>query len=243
MLGALSARDAGALAFSAVGSYAWVKIFDLLAVNGVLEQKLSRKLVHITTGPLFILTWPLFSDAAYARYIALIVPTANFLRLLLVGTGVLQDEGLVKSISRESDRTELLRGPIYYIAMLMAVTALCWRDSVAGYMVVAVTCAGDGFADVIGRRWGRHCWAGNHPKTQEGSAAMFVAGAGTAIGLMSAFRWLGYVDFAPGPTFLGAVFIAFIATVVEALPINKLVDDNLSVPLIAGLLANWLLAG
>ncbi|CAD7702564.1 unnamed protein product [Ostreobium quekettii] len=241
VLGALSARDAAALAFSALGSFAWVKIFDLLAANNVLEQKLSRKIVHITTGPLFILTWPLFSGAAYARYLALLVPAANFLRLFLVGTGVVKDEGLVKSISRQCDRTELLRGPLYYVMTLMAVTALCWRDSMAGMMVVAVMCAGDGFADVIGRQWGRKRWSYNRSKTLEGSAAMFVAGTLTGIGLMVVFRGMGYISFCAGPTFLGVVLISCISTFVEALPINNVVDDNLSVPLVAGLLANWLL--
>eukprot|EP00878_Enallax_costatus_P014664 GHUV01015340.1.p1 GENE.GHUV01015340.1~~GHUV01015340.1.p1 ORF type:complete len:144 (+),score=7.79 GHUV01015340.1:390-821(+) len=47
---------AGVAAFA----YIWVKVFDGLASRGVLSQKLSRKLVHITSGPLFLLTWPLF---------------------------------------------------------------------------------------------------------------------------------------------------------------------------------------
>jgi hypothetical protein len=32
------------------------------------------------------------------------VPTANLLRLVAVGAGVLRDEGTVKSMSREGDR-------------------------------------------------------------------------------------------------------------------------------------------
>ena len=41
-----------------------VKLWETLANYSVLDQKLSRKLVHITAGPLLVLTWPLFRWAA-----------------------------------------------------------------------------------------------------------------------------------------------------------------------------------
>lgn len=78
-------RDSLALGTALVGAVVWVKIFEKLAQSGFLDQvrpvqtpksdsmriknqaqpglavqKLSRKLVHISSGPLFILTWPLF---------------------------------------------------------------------------------------------------------------------------------------------------------------------------------------
>ena len=79
-------RDSLALSTAFVGAVVWVKFFEKLAQSGFLDQvcalggssnrlvmltrvaltgaalvqKLSRKLVHISSGPLFILTWPLF---------------------------------------------------------------------------------------------------------------------------------------------------------------------------------------
>ena len=47
-------------AAAAVGAFVWVQLFKSLAAAGVMDQKLSRKLVHTTAGPLFVLTWPLF---------------------------------------------------------------------------------------------------------------------------------------------------------------------------------------
>lgn len=41
-----------------------VKLWETLANRSVMDQKLSRKLVHITAGPLLVLTWPLFRSAA-----------------------------------------------------------------------------------------------------------------------------------------------------------------------------------
>lgn len=54
--------------------------FDRQSVFLSAMQKLSRKLVHITAGPLFLLTWPLFSGAANARLYAAVIPALNSLR-------------------------------------------------------------------------------------------------------------------------------------------------------------------
>ncbi|DBB12058.1 TPA: Phytol kinase 1, chloroplastic [Trebouxia sp. C0006] len=54
------AHDVTATVLAAAGAYVWVKLFDWMATRGLLEQTLSRKLVHITSGPLFVLTWPFF---------------------------------------------------------------------------------------------------------------------------------------------------------------------------------------
>ena len=49
------------------------------------------------------------SSSAEARVLAACVPFLNFLRLLSVGTGLLEDGGLVLSVSRSGDRSELLK--------------------------------------------------------------------------------------------------------------------------------------
>lgn len=47
----------------------------------------------MTAGPLFVLTWPLFSGGLDARLWASAVPMINGLRLLAIGTGLLKDDG------------------------------------------------------------------------------------------------------------------------------------------------------
>ncbi|GJP54641.1 hypothetical protein CLOM_g13703 [Closterium sp. NIES-68] len=94
-------QDVAATLFTLLGSVAWVRVFDELARRNVLEQKLSRKIVHITTGLLFMLSWPLFSFNPAARFLAVAVPVANAVRIVLLGTGITKNEGVVKSISRE----------------------------------------------------------------------------------------------------------------------------------------------
>jgi hypothetical protein len=64
----------------AIGAYAWVKIFNHLASTGAMDKKLSRKLVHMTAGPLFMASWVLFSERPEARFIAALVPSINLTR-------------------------------------------------------------------------------------------------------------------------------------------------------------------
>lgn len=66
------------------------RLCDALAAQGVLEVKLSRKIIHIGTGPLFIATWPLFSEASSARYMAALVPLSICLQFAAVGLGFLK---------------------------------------------------------------------------------------------------------------------------------------------------------
>jgi phytol kinase len=154
-----------------------------------------------------------------------------------VGCGALSDPGLVKSVTRQGDRAELLAGPLAYCAVLLAVTLLFWRTNPTGTIAVAMMAGGDGFADIIGRRLGgsprlKLPWNGS--KSWPGSAAMFVAGLGMSAGFFSLFCGLGFFEcYSPGVVvpYLAAVCAA--CTLVESLPINSWLDDNLSVPLVA----------
>ncbi|EFJ43766.1 hypothetical protein VOLCADRAFT_45651, partial [Volvox carteri f. nagariensis] len=198
-------------------------------------QKLSRKLVHTTTGPIFVLTWILFSASPDARYLAAVVPMLNFSRLMAVGTGLISDPGLVKSVSRSGDRGELLKGPLFYVVTLVAATVLCWRDNPAGLIAVAMMCGGDGLADIVGRRWGGGAKLPiNKAKSWAGSFAMLLGGFGMSYGLISLFCNLGFFSCYPPATMLSCLgAVALGATIVEALPINQYVDDNVSVPVVA----------
>ncbi|CAG9467391.1 unnamed protein product [Pedinophyceae sp. YPF-701] len=235
--------DVIATLFAAGGSLVWVKIFDGLASAGYLEQKLSRKIVHITTGPLFLLTWPAFGDAAYSPLCAALVPALNACRLFAIGSGIVVDEGAVRSLSREGDNSELLRGPLYYCLAMTAATVLCWRGSAVGFTSLSLMCGGDGFADIVGRRLGgkaRIPW--NPKKSVAGSAAMFVAGLCMSVAFLQYFTSLGYMNADVAGSLPALAAVAAAATLVESLPVSDKLDDNLSVPL-ATYVAGFLLLG
>jgi phytol kinase len=67
---------------------------------------------------------------------------------------------------------------------------------------------------------------------------MFVGGLGLSVGFISLFGALGYVPALDWSLLRRLALVSLTATVVEALPANQLVDDNLSVPLAALLLGS-----
>ena len=240
----VSARDSVVAFGTFVGALLWVKLFDLIATRGVLPKTVTRKIVHITCGPFFVVMWPLFSDARVAPFLAGLVPAAQIVRFLLIATGGLNDLTAVRAVSREGNRMELLRGPFYYCVVLLCVTLAFWRDNPAGAITLAAMCGGDGFADVVGRRWGRgNPLPFNPGKSWAGSAGMFVGGSALAVALLALLQASGSLDF-EWEGMLGVVALVMLcSTVLEALPVNNLIDDNISVPLLAAGLSQYLLNG
>jgi dolichol kinase len=118
-----------------------------------------------------------------AASIAAAVPVANAARLIATASGYVADAKLVASVSRTGDSSELLKGPFAYVLVLLAATALAWRQHPAGIVAVAMMCAGDGLADVVGRRWGQQLplpW--NKQKSWPGSAALLLGGLVACMG-------------------------------------------------------------
>jgi phytol kinase len=207
-----------------------------------MQQKLSRKLVHTLAGPLFLVCWPLFSSAPYAQYLAALVPSLNGIRLVLAGTGTVKDPRAIAAMTRTGDPAELLRGPLYYVIVLLSVTALYWRESPVGLVVTSLMCGGDGLADIIGRRFGQlNPLPWNPEKSWAGTSAMFAGGLGMALLLLWYFSALGYQNLEFSTSAGVLVVIALVATVIESLPINKILDDNLSVPGVAAVLGTMML--
>ena len=61
------------------------------------------------------------SSQPYAPLLAAVVPALNGVRLVAIGSGLVENERAVASISREGDRRELLRGPLFYVLVLVGV--------------------------------------------------------------------------------------------------------------------------
>jgi hypothetical protein len=116
------------------------------------------------------------SSAAWAPFVAAIVPGLNALHLFLVGAGTITAPALVSSVSRSEDRTELIRGPCIYAVVLFVATILSWRGGISAPCIVAMMCGGDGVADLVGRRLGQHKLPWSAGKSWAGSIAMFAVG-------------------------------------------------------------------
>ena len=78
-------QDVVATAVTFALALGWLRLMDALAARGLIESRASRKIIHIGTGPLFVLCWLLFSPAPTARFMAALVPLAITVQFALVG--------------------------------------------------------------------------------------------------------------------------------------------------------------
>ncbi|OVA02761.1 Phosphatidate cytidylyltransferase [Macleaya cordata] len=194
------------------------------------DQKLIRKIVHINIGLVFMLLWPLFSYECQAAVLAALVPGVNIIRMLVLGLGILKDEAMVKSMSRSGDYRELLKGPLYYASTITLASVVYWRTSPIAIAAICNLCAGDGVADIVGRRFGSKKLPHNRNKSYAGSIAMAAAGFLASVGYMHYFSQFGFIEESPGLV-LGFLIVSLVAALVESLPISTELDDNLTVPL------------
>jgi phytol kinase len=222
--------------------------YVLVKVNGyAFEQDwygptIARKVVHILSGPFFIVMFPLFSMAEGARYFATIVSLTNLIQLYLSGRNM-GDPTLAKAVSRSGDISEALGGPLIYVLIVQSCLLLFWRSSPISVLAISTMAAGDGMADLIGRKWGKsNPWWFATNKSVVGTAAFVTFSAVTSLALL---QWLVTTECLALPASLSAmditmrvVGISVVSAIVELLPIG---DDNINVPLTAGILAAVLL--
>ncbi|XP_050220230.1 probable phytol kinase 3, chloroplastic isoform X2 [Mercurialis annua] len=207
--------------------FAFLGLWKETAKHG-LDQKLNRKLVHISIGLVFMLCWPLFSSGHRGAILAALTPGINIFRMLLLGLGILKDEATVKSMSRFGDHRELLKGPLYYALTITLACAVYWRTSPVAIAAICNLCAGDGIADVVGRRLGKQKLPYNRNKSIAGSISMFLAGFVSSVLYMYYFASFGYLE-KSYEMVLGFLVVSLGAAFVESLPISTELDDNLTV--------------
>src|SRR3990172_8649858 len=153
-------QDVVATAVTFALALGWLRLMEAAAARGLIEPRASRKIIHIGTGPLFVLCWLLFSPASTARFMAALVPLAITVQFALVGVGRVRgggrgEEGGGKPPPRHNDRREILRGPLFYGLVFIVCTLAFWRADPVGIVALMILCGGDGLADLVGRRFGR----------------------------------------------------------------------------------------
>lgn len=217
---------------------AFLRIMDFFAHRGWIESRMSRKLIHIGTGPIFVLCWLMFPDVPVARWLAALVPFVITAQFALVGLGIMKDEASVKAMSRTGDPKEILRGPLFYGIMFVLMTIIFWKDSPVGMTALMIMCGGDGIADLVGRRVKSPNLPWSPNKTVAGSISVFLGGW-----LLSAFVLVIFVGagvFAKPFTayVMPLTVIALVSTLVESLPFKDV--DNITVTMAAAALGYFL---
>ncbi len=227
-----------ALTITFIVALAWLRINDTMAQRGWVESHLSRKIIHIGTGPLFVLCWLLFNETPINKYLAALVPLAFTLQFLLIGTGVIKDKASVKAMSRSGDRREILRGPLYYGIIFVILTVVYWKSSPIGIVALMLMCGGDGLADIVGRKWGTFRIPWNKGKSLAGSFGMLLGGWIFSLLIVWIFIAAGVFSSPIQDYLLPISIIAVVATLVESLPLKDI--DNITVTLSAVILGYFL---
>ncbi|XP_060202582.1 probable phytol kinase 3, chloroplastic [Lycium barbarum] len=207
-----------------------LRLWEETAKREVFDQKTNRKLVHISIGLVFMFCWPMFSSGHQGAILAALIPGLNIIKMLLLGLGIWKDDATVKSMSRFGDHRELLKGPLYYALTITYACAVYWRYSPISIGLICNLCAGDGIADIVGRRFGKQKLPYNKNKSFAGSLAMATVGFLASIGYLHYFSLFGYIQVS-SRTVLGFLFVSLAAALVESHPLSTELDDNLTVPL------------
>jgi len=217
--------DIIATVISIVILLALVQINALMQKKGV-SQIITRKFVHIFAGPIFVVTWMLFSGEIISHYIAVIVPLLFVLQFVAIGTGVMKNESFVASMSRTGDPRELLEGTLYYSIVMVLMTFFWFYVPSTGIenanptalLIIGCVSGGDGLADIIGRKFG-----GEKKFGIKGSEKTIIGSIGMLVGSILVSSILVLIFSLEVPQFnlitliLPIIVVSIVATVVEAL--------------------------
>ena len=205
---------------------ALVQINALMAKKGKVSQIITRKFVHIFAGPIFVVTWMLFSGEIISHYIAVIVPLLFVLQFVAIGTGIMKNESFVSSMSRTGDPKELLEGTLYY-AIVMVLMTFFWfyvpstgleNANPTALLIIGCVSGGDGLADIIGRKFG-----GEKKFGIKGSEKTIIGSIGMLVGSIIVCSILALIFSLEVPTFdlltliSPIIVVSIVATLVEAL--------------------------
>lgn len=218
-------------------SLIFLRSMDYIAHRGWMDSKLSRKIIHIGTGPLFVLCWFLFNDDPSARWLAALVPSAITVQFALIGLGVIKDEASVQAMSRTGDPKEILRGPLYYGIMFVVLTLVYWKDSPIGIIALMMMCGGDGVADIVGRKFAsaKLPWSGE--KSVAGTVSVFVGGFVLSVLMIFIYVSAGVFSGTITNYLFPITTIAIVGAVVESLHYKDI--DNISMTLASTLVGHW----
>jgi phytol kinase len=222
-----------------VMAFSWLRFVGFAVRRNWIPNNVSRKVIHIGTGPLFVLCWLLFDPGKEARFLAVIVPLASTMQFGLAGLGIIKDNSSVQSMSRSGVREELLKGPFLYGIAFIIITLIFWNSTAVGICALMIMCGGDGLADIFGKKYGTIKLPWTKEKTWMGSLAMLTGGFLLSAGIIYIFKYFNILQ-VNITVFLPKLFIVvLLSTLIESL--SKSDIDNVTVPLtavISGILIN-----
>jgi dolichol kinase len=219
----------------------------MLRKREIIPIYISRKVIHIFAAPIFLISWLLFSGDYYSRYFAAVVPILFIILFIAIGTGMLKNEEFVNTMSREGKPSELLKGTLFYAIIMLISCIFFWyvpvdatlQPNFAVFVPTAIIifgplAGGDGFADLIGRRFGKRKFHIFAEKSLLGTLSMFVFSLLATLGLLFVF-WLVldpiWASVNVSTLIVPILVVCLVCTIIEVFSPKNL--DNLLVPLFA----------
>jgi phytol kinase len=215
----------------------------------------SGKVIQTFAGPLFLVCWLLFSNDINSKYFAAVVPFLFMILFIAIGTDLLKNKEIVRTMSREGKPRDLLKGPLFYTIVMLLATLFLWYTPFhitggpiyylfipTAFLIFGPLTGGVGFAGLIGRRYGKHRFKVFSNKSVEGSLAMFLFSLLFTFGLLGIFWlilnpiWSSWsLHFRPttyGPALIAPIFIVTLVTSITEV-FSPAHFDNLLIPLVA----------
>lgn len=215
-----------------VTALTFVYVFGLVAVMNFcvtrfnFPQDISRKVTHIGAGSL-IGFLALYDDSHWSKYLNVTIFVIWIVLLIQKGLFASDEDEAVKTMTRNGDKGELLKGPLYFVIVATICGTLFYK-TFPGIMAMTTLGWGDGIAPIIGSRYGRLKYEVLSSKSVEGSVSMFIAAFAASL----FFVWL----IIPSElNILGIMILSAIATVVEACSPKEI--DNILIPTVVILAA------
>ncbi len=216
-----------------VTALTFIYVFGLVAIMNFcvtrlkLSQDISRKITHIGAGSL-IGFLPLYNDLHWSKYLNVTIFVVWIILLIQKGLFASDDDEAVKTMTRNGDKSELLKGPLYFVIVATICGTLFYK-TFPGIMAIATLGWGDGIAPIVGSRYGKLKYEVLSSKSVEGSLSMLIA----AFAASTFFVWL----IIPSELNITRILLlSTIATVVEACSPKEI--DNLLIPSVVILAAS-----
>ncbi len=202
------------LVFSYVLVFFIIGVSTLLQKKKILDEEGARKFIHIGVSNWWILAM-IFFTGADSLWFAMVPP------ITFIGLNYLSyRQNIFKAMERGGSGN---LGTVYFpisLLILVIVSFGILNEPYLGGLGILILGYGDGFAAVIGKKYGKHKFV--FGKSLEGSITMFV------VSLTVSFIVLSVQGFPS--VLLVSLLVALIATVIELITPKGL--DNLSVPLL-----------
>jgi phytol kinase len=207
-------------------------VSDKAEKNFNLSKKISRKLIHVLTGNL-VLTLPFYNSAVFPLAVA-----SPFILITFLASPNSPAKSLRSKLSILSDKTEVGHplGLVFYSFSFTVLTALFFDKPYIVAVGVMPMAYGDGFAALIGERYGKWKYKIFANKSIVGSLAMLLFSFLSISCSLSFFAFLSDLRIISQISEIIelSLYVSLWATFVEALSPRGI--DNLLVPLTCGAL-------